>query len=48
MLSDRNAQSIVEYIVAVAIFILLAAPVLYGLYLAIAQKLAEINLQIGS
>lgn len=48
MLRDRNAQSIVEYIVAAALFVLLAAPVLYGIYVAISGKLSEINVQIGS
>ena len=48
MLEDREAQSVVEYIVVVAIFVLLAAPVLYALYLSIGTKLLQNNLQIGS
>ncbi len=48
MLHDPDGQTVVEYIIAVSLFVLLIGPVLYALYLSISGKLGAINVQIGS
>ncbi len=46
MLHDRRASNIVEWIVGVSLFILIAAPVVYELYTAIQAKLEAIHADI--
>lgn len=48
MLHDRDGQTVVEYIIAVALFVLLVGPILYTLYISISTKLGAVNVQIGS
>ena len=43
----EKGQTTVEFIVVVGIFILLAAPILYALFLAIKDKLDEVGAEIG-
>jgi hypothetical protein len=44
---SETGQGLIEYIVGISIFLLLAAPVLYQIYVALAQKLAVISAQIA-
>ena len=43
----KRGQGLIEYIVGISIFLLLAAPVLYQIYVALAQKLSAISVQIA-
>jgi hypothetical protein len=44
---SERGQGLIEYIVGISIFLLLAAPVLYQIYVALAQKLSAISVQIA-
>ena len=48
MLSDRNGQSIVEYIVILAIFIALVGGALWQIFSTLQVKFNNVNSQIGS
>ncbi|MCX6082241.1 MAG: hypothetical protein NTW32_22155 [Chloroflexi bacterium] len=48
MLSDRNGQSIVEYIVILAIFIALVGGALWQIFSTLQVKFNNVNTQIGS
>jgi hypothetical protein len=48
MLSDRNGQSVVEYIVVLAIFIALVGGALWEIYTSLQGKFNDVNAQIGS
>jgi hypothetical protein len=43
----ERGQGLIEYIVGISIFLLLAAPILYQIYVALAQKLSAISVQIA-
>jgi hypothetical protein len=45
--SREAGQTTVEFIVVVGIFILLAAPILYALFVAIKDKLDQVGAEIG-
>jgi Flp pilus assembly pilin Flp len=48
MLQDRNGQSVVEYIVILAIFISLVGGALWQIFLTLQTKFDNVNTQIGS
>lgn len=48
MLHDRNAQSVVEYIVVLAIFIALVGGALWQVYSSLQVKFNDVSAQIGS
>lgn len=48
MLHDRNGQSVVEYIVVLAIFIALVGGALWEVFSTLKVKFNEINTEIGS
>ena len=48
MLHDRSGQVVVEYIVVLAIFIVLVGTALWQVFLTLGTKFGEINVQIGS
>ncbi len=48
MLHDRNGQSVVEYIVVLAIFIALVGGALWEVYSSLKAKFNDVNTQIGS
>lgn len=48
MLHDRSGQSVVEYIVILAIFIALAGTALWEIFNALKVKFNDIHAQIGS
>ncbi len=48
MLHDRDGQSVVEYIVVLAIFIALAGGALWEIFSTLKVKFNDINAEIGS
>jgi Flp pilus assembly pilin Flp len=48
MLLDRNGQSVVEYIVILAIFISLVGGALWQIFTTLQNKFNNVNTQIGS
>lgn len=48
MLHDRRAQSIVEYIVILAIFIALVGGALWQIFVSLQTKFNNVNAEIGS
>ena len=48
MLHDRNGQSVVEYIVVLAIFITLVGGALWEVFSALKVKFSDVQTQIGS
>lgn len=48
MLHDRRAQSIVEYIVILAIFIALVGGALWQIFVSLQTKFNNVNTEIGS
>lgn len=48
MLHDRNGQSIVEYIVVLAIFIVLVGGALWEVFSTLKVKFNDVNAEIGS
>lgn len=48
MLHDRNGQSVVEYIVVLAIFIALVGGVLWEVFSTLKVKFNDVNAEIGS
>jgi hypothetical protein len=48
MLHDREAQSIVEYIVILAIFIALVGGSLWQIFVTLQTKFNNVNTEIGS
>jgi hypothetical protein len=48
MLHDRNGQSVVEYIVVLAIFITLVGGVLWEVFSSLQVKFNDVNVEIGS
>jgi Flp pilus assembly pilin Flp len=48
MLQDRRAQSIVEYIVILAIFISLVGGALWQIFVTLQTKFNNVNTEIGS
>jgi Flp pilus assembly pilin Flp len=48
MLHDRNGQSVVEYIVVLAIFIALVGSALWQIFTTLQVKFSDVNAQIGS
>lgn len=48
MFSDRNAQSVVEYIVILAIFIALAGTALYSIFTSLRNKFEDVNTAINT
>ena len=48
MLHDRNGQSIVEYIVVLAIFITLVGGALWEVFSTLKVKFNDVNAEIGS
>jgi hypothetical protein len=48
MLQDRRAQSIVEYIVILAIFISLVGGALWQIFVTLQTKFNHVNTEIGS
>ncbi|MCX6053630.1 MAG: hypothetical protein NTZ74_01710 [Chloroflexi bacterium] len=48
MLHDRNAQSIVEYIVILAVFVALVGGALLEIFSTLKDKFNAINADIGS
>ena len=48
MLNDRNGQSIVEYIVVLAIFITLVGGALWNIFATLQVKFNDVNVEIGS
>lgn len=47
MLHDRQAQSVVEYIVILAIFIGLVGGALWQIFVTLQAKFIDVNAQIG-
>jgi hypothetical protein len=47
MLHDRQAQSVVEYIVILAIFIGLVGGALWQIFVTLQAKFNDVNVQIG-
>jgi hypothetical protein len=48
MLHDRSAQSVVEYIVILAIFITLVGGALWQIFVTLQDKFNHVNTEIGS
>jgi hypothetical protein len=48
MLHDRSAQSVVEYIVILAIFISLVGGALWQIFVSLQNKFNDVNTEIGS
>ena len=48
MLHDRSAQSVVEYIVILAIFISLVGGSLWQIFVSLQNKFNDVNTEIGS
>ena len=48
MLHDRNGQSVVEYIVVLAIFIALGGSALWEVFSTLKVKFNDVNAEIGS
>ncbi len=48
MLHDRSGQSVVEYIVILAIFISLVGGALWQIFITLQTKFNAVNVQIGS
>ncbi len=48
MLHDRSAQSVVEYIVSLAIFISLVGGALWQIFVSLQNKFQNVNTEIGS
>jgi Flp pilus assembly pilin Flp len=48
MLHDRSGQSVVEYIVILAIFISLVGSALWQIFVTLQTKFNAVNVQIGS
>ena len=48
MLHDRQAQSVVEYIVILAIFIALVGGALWQIFISLQNKFNDVNTEIGS
>lgn len=48
MLHDRNGQSVVEYIVILAIFITLVGGALWEVFSTLRIKFNDVNTEIGS
>lgn len=48
MLHDRTAQSVVEYIVILAIFISLVGGALWQVFVSLQNKFNNVNTEIGS
>ena len=48
MLHDRNGQSVVEYIVILAIFISLVGGALWQIFVSLQTKFQNVNTEIGS
>jgi Flp pilus assembly pilin Flp len=48
MLHDRNGQSVVEYIVILAIFISLVGGALWQIFMTLQTKFNDVNVEIGS
>jgi Flp pilus assembly pilin Flp len=48
MLHDRNGQSVVEYIVVLAIFIALVGSALWEVFSTLKVKFNDVNAEIGS
>ena len=48
MLQDRSAQSVVEYIVILAIFIGLVGGALWQIFVSLQNKFNDVNKEIGS
>jgi len=48
MLHDRNGQSVVEYIVILAIFISLVGGALCQIFTTLQTKFNDVNVEIGS
>lgn len=48
MLHDRNGQSVVEYIVVLAIFIALVGGSLWEVFSTLKVKFNDVNAEIGS
>jgi Flp pilus assembly pilin Flp len=48
MLHDRNGQSVVEYIVVLAIFIALVGGALWEVFSTLKVKFNDVNAEIGS
>ncbi len=48
MLHDRNGQSVVEYIVVLAIFITLVGGALWEVFSTLKVKFNDVNAEIGS
>lgn len=48
MLHDRNGQSVVEYIVVLAVFIALAGGALWEIFSTLRVKFTNVNVEIGS
>ncbi|MCE5208075.1 MAG: hypothetical protein LLG42_07145 [Chloroflexi bacterium] len=48
MLHDRNGQSVVEYIVVLAIFITLVGGALWNIFTTLKVKFNDVNVEIGS
>lgn len=48
MLHDRNGQSVVEYIVILAIFISLVGGALLQIFTTLQTKFNDVNVEIGS
>jgi Flp pilus assembly pilin Flp len=48
MLHDRQAQSVVEYIVILVIFIALVGGALWQIFVSLQNKFNDVNTEIGS
>ena len=48
MLHDRSAQSVVEYIVILAIFISLVGGALWQIFVSLQNKFNDVNTELGS
>jgi len=48
MLHDRNGQSVVEYIVVLAVFIALAGGALWEIFSTLRVRFNNVNVEIGS
>lgn len=48
MLHDRNGQSVVEYIVVLAIFVALVGAALWEVFSTLRIKFNDVNTEIGS
>jgi Flp pilus assembly pilin Flp len=48
MLHDRQAQSVVEYIVILVIFIALVGGALWQIFVSLQTKFNDVNTEIGS